>query len=115
MNLYLYYFSLSSEDFLNVVDAAGYGIGYWATSATVNRDDPTEPYYSVVAEGETYKITRDDLETTMSKVFAGKFTVCEQTRNSVGWAVREKEYGEIDAGDADSLVQLAAFGEIIYG
>ena len=39
----------------------------------------------------------------------------ESIRKTIEFANTHNDAGEIDAGDADCIVQVACFGEVVYG
>lgn len=113
-------FELSPEFIADVIDQAGYGIDYWATSAVF--DD----------EAQTYTVTEMDDETTgspgstriltyriiawaMQEIAAGKADLCRQIVSDIVTAIREGDAAEIDSEDADCIIQWAMFGDIVYG
>jgi hypothetical protein len=110
------------EQFLSdiLTTAVEGGIGYWAEVCDIVSDDvqnvlsfkvrdfeasPSEPWKEVTLQGIEEAITLVKEE----KVKIGKFT-----RNDILFADCDQDAGMIDAEAADVLVQIAAFGEIIY-
>lgn len=104
--------NLSSEDFEDLYDMAGYVIGYWA-SATVKGDDSFR-----VMEDETkeiHTVTRSGLLQAAAEVIAGKHDISERIRQCITTAFVTSDMGELDGYDVDALVQIACFKEIVYG
>ena len=51
----------------------------------------------------------------MVDIYTGKIAVGKGILDSITSAIMEEEYGEVDGDAADVIIQVAAFGEIIYG
>lgn len=70
-------------------------------------------------DGSTFTVTPD----SMAQAFGLLASTKDQLPKYVtgAWArrmlaaYRERDAGEIDSSDADNLVQLACFGEVVYG
>lgn len=111
------------------------GVDYWATRrryAHKTRDDapddftPTD-YYAVISEdgsgGDGKRDTRHDINRAVMlrgfRVVLGGSCPLKDTHEQVrkiGAAWKDPEIeGDIDADGADILVQLALFGEVVYG
>lgn len=106
------------SDIGDLIETAGYGIGYWASSATVDEDNRT---YTITEndEGdfEEHVVTYDQLAEAISKVASGDGAMAGfcidyivTTKNGYEYAT---EYFDSDV--ADVVVQTAIFGEPIYG
>jgi hypothetical protein len=116
-------YNVSDETITDMLDAAGYGMTYWAKSMDfkVRGDDQ---YIEVVDdEGEIHEATYKALREAFGKLvdpgqdLIGKW-LHEYFVDSV--KDRDEKTGEIDAGhiDAsagDAWVQIALFGELVYG
>lgn len=117
---------LSDQNITDMLDAAGYGIAYWAARATVDEEartytvlpleDPVEdkePEQIVVTFGQIAdafdKLLNNDPKLVGSYVHK-YFLYAYADRDSHGI-----EAGHIDAEAADVLVQVAVFGEVVYG
>ena len=104
-------FQLSLEDFQDICDTAGYSISYWANKATCDKD-----VYFVWPDYEQRTFaTRLDFQSAIIKIYSGSVKVNDSILNTIKWAVDEDEYGEIDGHAADAIVQIAIYGNIIYG
>lgn len=112
---------LEDQEFLDVVDTAGYGIVYWAVAPCVV-DDEAITYtvrYCIDDDGEpaepgdtvrqSYRrLTKSDLErawadmiTKRPTIYTGQFLTGDA--------------GEIDASAADCLIQWALWGKVVFG
>ena len=103
-------FNLTQEDFEDIINAAGYSIGYWATEGFITG----ETYNLIDAEFETFEITKDQVELAMANVVNGEYDVSKTIQESVTNAITQNEFGEIDGDCADVLIQLCCFDEIVY-
>lgn len=105
-----------------ICDDAGMSIDYWATEAT---NEPSSKTYSVKVNPEYVGdnvqdkvITYQELYEACDKIAKGEVSanqytksICEQITSD------EVDYSDIDydATDADVIVQVAMFGEIVFG
>jgi hypothetical protein len=105
-------FQLTQDSLDDIVDTACHCIGYWADEA-----DYDAGTLSISAEegAEIHEIGRADIEKAMASIIEGKVSISDSIRNDVSSAIREDDYGYIDSYAADALVQIACFGEIVYG
>jgi len=114
---------VSDQNVEDMVDTAGYGIGYWVRSAVV--DDEAQTYTLRLHEEENgkavYVLTWDDLRKAyaalvdldqrfVNREIHGYFLDSYRNRDADGI-----DGGYIDATAADVLVQVAAFGEVVFG
>lgn len=101
----------ASREFVNdLIDMAGYGIGYWAASAVI--DDEAETY--TVTEGDEFGDGKVAVLTHASILYAANTIVgggCDVRRDIVN-SIRERD---ADSDAADVVIQQAMFGEVIYG
>ena len=100
---------LTRADFEDLCELAGYGIGYWADSAHVEPDC----YTVVEAEsGERIEVPRVRVEQVLSELMNGKEV---DVREDLVEVLRSGDVSEWDVAAADVLIQLSAFGEVVYG
>lgn len=99
------------------------GIGYWATTIRQSYK-PASPYLYILdreaLEGDEpahkkYMVTASAIETALAKIVEGKVTMDPQIADSVLTANATNDAGDIDSVAADVIVQVALFGEIVYG
>lgn len=101
-----------------IIDMAGYGIAYWATSAA--RFPEARKYKVYVAEDdETFTVSYNELAEALVQVAtrdSGSY-VDSYARQTLMEIQDGEEFpgGDIDADLADVIVQLAIYGEVIYG
>jgi hypothetical protein len=107
------------ELFGNLVDDAGYAIGYWAEEATHDQDKQT---YSVVVQADyadddiaSKVLTYADLLEASKKLASGSIKVNSQTKSVCQAIISDPSDVDYDADDADVIVQVAMFGEIVFG
>ena len=119
---------LTDQNLLDMIDGAGYGIAYWATEATVD----TEARTYTVHEGEiepsgegdgtgVHTIPFDTLKETYWKLVSlDQQYVNSEIHGYFLHSYLERDEGGVDAGwidasAADVLVQVAAFGKVVFG
>ncbi len=111
---------ITGENIADIIDTAGYGIGYWATKAVF---DSTEQTYTVSWNGSdfddsdplatgTKTLTYLDIAKTIESILNLESPLSDSTAR---WFADSFYQEEIDSDLADVLIQLALFGEIIYG
>lgn len=103
---------LSGEDFGDICDAAGYSIGYWALRATLGED-----VYTIIEQDnpEPVVITRQQMLDTINNIIDGKYDIGSSQRYGICHAFTLSDIGDLDGYDVDVLIQIAAFGEVVYG
>lgn len=94
------------------------GIGYWAIATNIARD--AEGNYAAItledAEGEedwSHLVDCDAIHRGIQAVF-DELRGTKVHRNLLT-AVINDDAGDIDADDADAIVQMACFGDVVYG
>lgn len=112
-------FTLDPELFEDILDIAGYGIGYWVESASIEliSDDSDEIIYRIKEQdGDEFILTRNDLEATIFKIVSDPtIEINRSLRNDLTLlCIGRDEDIDIDTADADQLIQIACFNEIIY-
>lgn len=109
--------------------AAECGIDYWANFKTTRlATGPHEGWVAAITNftdaetGEPFEVKMlrqqvndNSLYGAFRKVIEGKVQVAPDIRNYIVRAVCEGDAGMIDAEAADVLVQVALFGEIVFG
>lgn len=114
------------DDFIldAIIDPAGYGINYWADLAHIDEELRT---YTIRAQGESkrHKISFDTLaQVLVAFAFTPEKYGIAPDSDWVEWArtaIFELETGEefpggtLDSEITDAIVQIAAFGELVYG
>jgi len=101
----------------DMLDAAGYGISYWAKQAWIGDDSN----YTVQYEGDEHGFIRTSTVTFGRIAEAMSLILNDKVPNlapdpDLADALREGDAGLIDAALADVIVQVAVFdGEVIYG
>ena len=102
----------------DLLDAAGYGIGYWAS--TVSHDVEARTYTVTELEPEdeakaTQTVTYSQLRTAMVQLAAHDARLRPDLKASITSAIRNPEDADIDSEAADCIVQQALFGKVVYG
>ena len=113
-------FELTLTDFADIVDTAGYAIGYWCDEAEYDEpydeNDPDATYTVSCEEGtEIYTLTKSDIEKAMELIAANRVDISASIRDDVRLAITEDDMGHIDGYAADAIIQVACFKTIVYG
>lgn len=113
-------YRVSKEDMETLLEMAGYGISYWAASASVEATG-----YRVLDSDEAQKDLLEDedfdwafasfekLAEALVKIGTGEFV--SGYREYAADYLAEQDAGHIDADLADHVVQYAIYGEIVFG
>jgi hypothetical protein len=113
------------------VTAVEGGINYWAAvlryrwMASDGACD-LEGFHALVVDAESdesdepQRIDRDVIVRGLQRIVDGTATCCGRPLDAlftdrIASAVAEIDAGDIDAGDADTIVQVGLFGEVVYG
>lgn len=110
------------------------GIGYWSTCSEYHwskgdglGDDDYEGFYAIIEDDESMPEDPDDYECNPlridKKTMKMGYELARTTwRNKVSWSSEKPPFipsadndWDYDAGDADVIVQLGLFGEVLYG
>lgn len=108
-----------------LIEMAGYGIAYWASTATQDEDART---YEVVDEEGVHRLTYDRIKEAFWRIAnpGAKIKGLHQNHYTRGYALNairdglEAGNGDIEAGHigadlADIVIQVAIWDEVIYG
>jgi hypothetical protein len=106
---------LTDENVTDLLDCAGYGIGSWAISATV--DEQAKTYYVHSSEGIEVDGTEITEKTITFDEIRNAFSTLAKEDRLPDWQMREIAEGDLafDSMVGDMTVQQAMFGEIIFG
>ena len=118
---------VSQESIDQIIESAGYGIGYWASAAVV--DEHARTYTITESEEGDYDkhvVTYDQLVEAFWKIANPGRSIKGLGKMTRGYALDavmdgiQNGKGDIDAGHVDSdladhIVQVAIFDEVIYG
>lgn len=119
--------ALTDQNITDCMDAAGYGIGYWCRTATVDGEartytvTPDEDPFKSEDDGKSYIITYDQLSKAYYRLIAKDQDLVNQRIHSYfrdSYTDRDEDGidgGFIDAEAGDVWVQVAVFGKVIFG
>jgi hypothetical protein len=100
------------------------GINYWATVRNYKWSDDAETTVEVredpdAAEGRAQwvKVDRASIRRAVGIIIdrSNDLDLREDYRVRIGQAYRENDAGDLDAFDADIIVQVAVLGNVVYG
>lgn len=111
----------TDEQAQEVIDSAAYGMTYWARSAEpedwAGGGDlvfyETSDYED--EEDVLHRVTYAQIKRAFYKVHRGFVRTSSDLHDQFNEAVREGEPGLIDSACADIVVQVAIYGEVVYG
>ena len=119
--------NLSLKAFSSIIEMAGYGIGYWAsTMSRVPSDIPWEGLedagffyckacrFTEAESGDEFLITREMMEKAALDLYV-KSPLNNYYMSAIRSLVTTGCAGEVGSDIADALVQQACFGEVVYG
>lgn len=97
------------------------GSDYWGSWAKVERDDDLNVTFAIILnedEKEVGRVGRSDVIRAMKRILAGECTVSNAT--SVGncalaLSIAKSDEAHFDALESDAVLQVAVFGEVVYG
>jgi hypothetical protein len=116
-----------------IITAVEGGIGYWSSVSEYRHgygdgldEDNRQPATALVhVEDEDGTPARDPLPLTTTTVAKAFRLICDKSVDNLSvnpeWRKRmvaaywAKDSCDIDAGDADQIVQIALLGEVVYG
>jgi hypothetical protein len=108
-----------------IIDPAGYGIAYWANLAEIDSEARTYTVKDQFGDYDAKVISYDKLAQVLADfAFRSEKWGIAPDSDWVTWAreaIFELETGEdfpggtLDSDITDAIVQIAAFGELVYG
>jgi len=110
---------LQAELVSDLVDAAGYGIAYWAVEG--RQDDEAQTYTIVLDEDAAEEagksevvLTYAQLRTAIRKIARGDIVNQGLTKAAKDFIFRPED-ADLDSEFADAVVQVAVFGDVVFG
>ena len=139
-----YQFDISLQDLKDLFCTMGQGSNYWATDVTIGNIEVEEDEgVTYIKSGQDYEhqgcciwlkeltldspITVEDIEedthlfkgkdvlTTIEKIISGKTDLNKHDCGEVFQAFATNDLGLIDAGIADSILQIMTYDSLVYG
>lgn len=98
---------LTDQEFYDIVETAGYGIGYWCRHAVV-KDGCEYVVEDTEGDGTNHTVTKAGMERVMAAMLDGDIKIGDYI---VGYIRQD----EIDSEAADAIVQACCFDEVRYG
>lgn len=98
-------------DVADIWDTATVVCGYWAADMQGAHGDPGAYYVRervTAGAAHDYAFTGRDIATAVARIIAGRIPVAPSIRQDI-------TDGDYDGDAADVIIQVAAFGEIVYG
>jgi hypothetical protein len=107
-----------------LITAVEGGIGYWCVGRNYQWSDEDQTTIEVHEEEQSGDIDLGWIALDRAKIRHAVAVIMDRSndldlhesyRQRISEAYRENDAGEIDADDADVIVQVAVFGNVIYG
>ena len=97
----------TEETILDVIELAGYGIGYWAVRGDI---DTVHKVYQITEKD-------DNVHNLPFNLIAQALGNLPEKYRGTDYDLDEMEAGEVymESADADSVIQWALFGELVFG
>lgn len=110
---------LDDDQLEAILDSASQGINYWAEEADIVSEEDESPYLQIRAAGEEDidYASKENLETAIVKVLERSATpgFGGDARNDLINCLQNDCIDAIDPDTANQLVQIACYGEVVYG
>ena len=110
------HYTLPVQAVEDIIEGAGDYIGYWAYEADMDTVNQT---YTITEQDEptntVHKVTYKDIVDACAKIVSGKASSRSDIMSAVAQAFIDYENADMDADCYDVIIQVACFGEIIYG
>jgi hypothetical protein len=112
-------YTMPVEGIENIICDAGEFIGYWASEGRV--DSALQTYTVTESDAHDSEGSRDftltytDIVRAMVKLATGVVKVRPDIREAIGEAFVNYDESDMDAEVADCIIQVACFGDVIYG
>lgn len=106
---------LSIEAIEDIIEGAGYGIHYWATKAVV--DDEAQTYEVTDGEtGKSYLLHYQDINKAIQSLLDREVAIRSDIVDAIALDLMNYEDAHrMDSEAYDVIIQVACFGEVIYG
>jgi hypothetical protein len=107
-------YELSEEAITDIIDGAGYSIGYWASEAEV---DGVAKTYSVTEEdsNKSFVLTYEDIFKACVKLSNREVSIRKDIADNLRIALLDYDEADLDGEVYDCVIQTACFGEVVYG
>jgi hypothetical protein len=100
-----------TQDFSDLVSTMSLACGYWVDDMEV--DGKTIDLLDV--EGDTHTITLADIRKAVNSIVSDATQVAGDIQDDLRLAISERDLGQVDGYAADAILQVATYGEIVYG
>lgn len=106
---------VTDEIIEDIIEGAGYTIGYWARTATY--DSEARTYEVTDAEDDTkYHVTYDDIAKAISKIVRNEAELRNDIREAIVLDLFDYDNAHrMDAEVYDCVIQVACLGSVTYG
>ncbi len=113
---------VSVEEISSLIDTAGYGMNYWAEFGMYSEEKQTyevrldqDAQDGVGWESDTKVITYQEIADAIQKLISGQVGIRPDIRQSLVEEFINKDGGQMDSEGAEVVIQVALFGDVIFG
>jgi hypothetical protein len=103
-------FKLAPGDFDGIIEMAGYGVGYWASSM----ESTDEGCHFTDSEGKKFFVTPEMMEQAALDLHI-KSPLNDYYQSAIKLLVLGGDCSDVGSDIADAMVQQACFGKVVYG
>jgi hypothetical protein len=105
---------ITDEMVEDIIDGAGYAIGYWASKAVFDSEAQT---YEVTEDEDDhrYVITYEAIRTALVKLVKGEVSIRSDIRDAITLDMIDRDGCRMDGECYDVIIQVACLGDVIYG
>jgi hypothetical protein len=111
------------EDIECLIEMAGFGINYWASKAVVDGEAMTYTVTESDSHDEDKPVTKTlayaDIARVLLEIASGKYEVGYPREHAQQYLTTlqagDPDAGVIDSDIGDVVIQIAMFGELVYG
>lgn len=106
---------VSDEIIEDIIEGAGYAIGYWTTECVFDSQAQT---YTITdsEEGETFRLTYSDITKAIHKLVKGEVDIRKDITQGIAIDLMDYANGcHMDSEAYDCIIQVACFNKVIYG
>lgn len=107
---------LTHDAIEEIIDGAGMSIGYWAIAGVVDEEAQTYRVTDGEDDGKSYTIHYSEIARAIQSLVDGDISIRDDIREAItldllDWDDAHRMGGE----EYDVIIQVACFGEVVYG
>lgn len=109
--------TLMADHFEDIIESASPITSSWAEECSIEFiDEDSDDIICRIKEinGKEYVLTCEDIEATLRDIIEGEISTPASIRGAITGYVLDKDQGDLDAFQADTIIQNTCFREIVY-